>query len=153
MSYSSEKSAIDAGSVVWFTDERVQATSASQEQLAIGVSMGPMGARFVSEARDASLKDHAQAPPNTNRVGAAIGNVISVDEDSVLCELHADGRLIEVGLPRVLFPENIRWGTPISIRMQIVNGFRTPVVEIRETQGTEDPRIAEMERLIAELPG
>lgn len=59
------------------------------------------------------------------------GVVAQYDEVSVACLLQLGGKEVRVQLPRSLFPEEIRYGTPVSIRMVEEGGIRRPQVTAR----------------------
>lgn len=79
----------------------------------------------------------------------AQATVLKVEPEYVTCEVHGVDRFWEVSLPRIFFPASIRYGTPVRIGIQNVNGYRTPVVESVDIRPTDaDP---ELEKLRAEL--
>jgi hypothetical protein len=67
---------------------------------------------------------------------------------SVVCEVYLDesqNRTMPIRLPKILFPENIHYGTPVTIvYRQDESGFRCPSVTLRKIQMTDD----EMDELV-----
>ena len=89
------------------------------------------------------------APPVPS--GAAIGTVIAVDDDSVICEVQSANGAMRVALPRCHFPERARFGLPISIAVESVNGIRRPVIRERVIETRNDALTSEVDRLLESL--
>jgi hypothetical protein len=69
------------------------------------------------------------------------GAILYIEEFSVVCEVYLDksqNRTMPIRLPKILFPENIHHGTPITIAYrQDKNGFRRPSVTLRKIYMTD----------------
>ena len=81
------------------------------------------------------------------------GIVLSVDGVVVLCSLKIDNsQLVEVELPRVLFPKDIEFGSAISLEMLEENGIRKPYVSIRKFDNPEKSELVDrLETMIQAL--
>lgn len=107
--------------------------------------------RFENVFQDGSASIVPAATPQRQNQGAAIGSVVSVGEDSVVCELESDAGPVRVAFPRSHFPETARFGLPISISFQSIGGIRRPVIEERDATPKDDELTREIDELIAGL--
>lgn len=101
------------------------------------VKTGATGKVF-SYPLEITTKNISPKPPKNQVAGV----VISYDEASVRCELNISERVVTVQLPRTLFPENIRYGFPISLEMIEEGGFRKPKISPRQIEKSGAAAIA-----------
>lgn len=120
-----------------------------EDALDLGRTSTPIGSGGVTLE---PLKDPAPRLRQQRVARAIQGTVLAISPESVLCEVRGDNGAMRVHLPVALFPSEIRTGTPVAIEMQRIGGVRTPVVSVRQVPIQNDPLIAEMDALIAELP-
>lgn len=76
-----------------------------------------------------TTKPVESAKPQQSKVSGA---VLQADEMSVKCELYLNASHVEVQLPRILFPEKISYGLPISLKMVEDDGIRQPRITVRK---------------------
>lgn len=70
------------------------------------------------------------------------GVIASYDDVSVNCELRLSDKSVSVQLPRALFPDQIRYGLPVSVEMSDVEGIRRLVVTLRKFEPSANSAIA-----------
>lgn len=75
--------------------------------------------------------------PNNSQRKKVNATIISIEEFSVVCEVDVQqGNNIRVALPKTFFPDDIIYGTPISISVEEgVSGVRKPVISLRPIDG------------------
>lgn len=79
------------------------------------------------------------------------GTVLKIEKLSIKCELYLDKKIIEVSIPKSLFPKDICYGSPILLIFNI-NKNKQLVIKNRLIQ-KEDMNIGnkEMTSLISKL--
>lgn len=60
------------------------------------------------------------------------GSIVEVKDASVTCEIYLADENIEISLPRAFFPDNIRYGMAINLRIDESSGIRKPIIRTRE---------------------
>jgi hypothetical protein len=80
------------------------------------------------------------------------GVVGKYDEVSVTCDLRLGEKTVHIQLPRALFPDELRYGLPVSVQMMDDGGVRRPAVSIREVDPQATTAVAaEFDALIEKL--
>lgn len=87
-------------------------------------------------------KQHAKVAPLVAK-NYVEGVVLSNDEISVRCELTVNGKVVEIQLPRSLFPESITYGLPINLKMVDEGGIRRPLITLRKIDDNSTANIAD----------
>lgn len=77
--------------------------------------------------------------------------VLSVEPETVKCEVVAGKLSWEVSLPRVFFGDRVGFGTPVRLGIRDVNGYRTPVVELDTRNLAADPELENLKQKLLAL--
>ena len=93
-------------------------------------------------------------PAAREAVARSVDGVIGkYDDVSVTCELRLATGTVAVQLPRSLFPEELRYGLPISLSLDEVGGIRRPVVAVRRVAPEAVADLArEFDDVLSKLP-
>jgi hypothetical protein len=111
------------------------------------VSTEEVGNTVIKQEDIAAL---SAVTPQTKSVkkSEVAGSIISIEDISVVCEVYLESsqeRTMIVRLPKSLFPEDIFYGTPITITYhKDLSGIRRPGVTLRKIVQTE--RMAQEDR-------
>lgn len=89
--------------------------------------------------------------PSTTGNQWASATVLSVEPETVKCEVVVEKLSWEVSLPRVLFGEKVGFGTPVRLGIRDVNGYRTPVVELDTRNVAADPELEQLKQKLLAL--
>ena len=67
------------------------------------------------------------------------------------CEIYLAGKNIEIDLPRAFFPDDIRYGMPINLKIDESTGMRKPIIRTRELSAVASSHDDEFSALMSEL--
>lgn len=118
------------------------------------LSSGEVGNTVI---RQQELPPSPESTPKTQRIrkSEVFGTVLSIEDVSAVCEVYLNDsqeRTLCIRLPKSLFPDNICYGSPITIAYrQDASGIRRPSVTLRKMSKTErmHQEDREMEALIS----
>lgn len=116
-----------SGPVNWASHDRLRSGTVVIDR--------PVAALVFGAGAESARPD---ASSRVTATGAAIGSVVSFDDESVICEVSSGAGPMRVALPRCHFPEDVRFGLPIEISVETVQGIRRPVVRLRATEKREN---------------
>ncbi len=89
---------------------------------------------------------------SVNKIKKLNGCVLQVDEASVQCEVYVVDKTVNLRLPKSVVPENIKFGSPISITIDETNKYSRPIVSLREPDKSKMKQFTEkMDELINSL--
>jgi hypothetical protein len=110
-------------------------------QTSADISVDKIGNTLVVKQLQADMVTKTTPETTSSKKSEMPGVVLSIEDVSVVCELYLDDsqeRTMHIRLPRNLFPEKVRYGSPITVAYHKDNrGIRRPSVTLRKFEMTE----------------
>jgi hypothetical protein len=80
------------------------------------------------------------------------GAVVEINDDYVVCNIYAKKGALKIMLPKVLFKDEIQYGTPIHLKIVDIDGVRMPIVQSRSLNASDKDELdKELASLVSDM--